>query len=763
MKRSNSVDIPNSTKLKLKRSISIEKDIYTEFEIIKPYVQGHLKSFTLINHQINGLNLDHEAINLLNNDLKMLSVFTGKNGVGKTKLLKFMRQSIVNGENKAYPNFIVRVLTYGEETDNYQPDLNDHPLVENSALEKYWGCNFEKWLDYFDRFSTMNNSSEFQNIKAKQEEYFEEKMQIEELIKRETFLFKCFFNYYKNFFLECQIILNSPVGKKEIYYSEFKKYFKRQILKKICYGSLEQLLKLNMRYKFEIDDINLFLRAKNIEKYGLEFKYDIFVDFSELTNKSDVKDCILFNSTSDQRVKGLKIKDLSPGERLILNLMLILREKENIKMAFNGKTKQILLFDEPDSHCEPSLVKSILEIIKTVIIGKLNIQVIMTTHNTTTIRLLGLDRKNIEIANNCLFVLHQNENKSIGCTKDIGHALKLLGNDWIETLSINYTNIKYEGNQLLFLALNVKNNVILGLFAEYIMKCIFLQYENKIILDKSEEHLFLESLYLKNIIGHHLKFVPVQTLNECFEGDLLEKYFKTPSSCLIYIFWPIDTTNRAWDFLILDKTDMIIHFHQVTIRDDVSEKAKKTTSIHFKDIDPKLQNPILQAYHFKYYLIHGNNMVENSQLIHEYYILNKVLNFIIIPIDKIKFKLMEDIIFYSIKIKEKLKVFISQYNFLYENFTLASNQEKVKTYKIFNENKSFNVCEKQLFEICKIFREKKIDLTKKPIKIITYLETKNCKFCNKRIRLKIQQDMEDHEKICKMNNENFLGPKKRFF
>ena len=66
----------------------------------------------------------------------MLSVFTGQNGVGKTKFLNYIRHSIVNEKNKAYPNIIVRVLTYGEETDNYDPDLTVHPIVENNIIEK---------------------------------------------------------------------------------------------------------------------------------------------------------------------------------------------------------------------------------------------------------------------------------------------------------------------------------------------------------------------------------------------------------------------------------------------------------------------------------------------------------------------------------------------------------------------------------------------------------------------------------------------------
>ena len=49
----------------------------------------------------------------------------------------------------------------------------------------------------------------------------------------------------------------------EIYFSEFKRYFRRQILKKICYGSLEQLLSLNIAYRFELDKLNCVISSPN--------------------------------------------------------------------------------------------------------------------------------------------------------------------------------------------------------------------------------------------------------------------------------------------------------------------------------------------------------------------------------------------------------------------------------------------------------------------------------------------------------------------
>ena len=59
-----------------------------------------------------GLNLDNDTKEIVNNKLKMFTSVTGKNGVGKNQLLKYI-QSIVNHKNRFFPFLIVWTLTYG--------------------------------------------------------------------------------------------------------------------------------------------------------------------------------------------------------------------------------------------------------------------------------------------------------------------------------------------------------------------------------------------------------------------------------------------------------------------------------------------------------------------------------------------------------------------------------------------------------------------------------------------------------------------------
>ncbi|CAF0862900.1 unnamed protein product [Brachionus calyciflorus] len=179
-------------------------------------------------------------------------------------------------------------------------------------------------------------------------------------------------------------ILTTDKIKKRIYFDEFKKYFKRQILKKISYGSLEQMLMLNMRYDFEINDM-----INTIKNWGLVFNYRIEKTNKGFVDKADINERIIFISKKNDNRK-VKFKNLSPGERLILHLIVLKKDENNILMKNIDKNiKQILLLDEPDAHCDASLAKSITMFIKKELNKVMEIQVIMTTHNIITLFLNG--------------------------------------------------------------------------------------------------------------------------------------------------------------------------------------------------------------------------------------------------------------------------------------------------------------------------------------------------------------------------------------
>lgn len=72
--------------------------------------------------------------------------------------------------------------------------------------------------------------------------------------------------------------------------------------------------------------------------------------------------------------------DLSSGEKVILGLCLLL-----YKSNFEGVLPKVVLLDEPDSHLHPRMIKRMVDVIAEVLVARLNIRVIMTTHSPTTV------------------------------------------------------------------------------------------------------------------------------------------------------------------------------------------------------------------------------------------------------------------------------------------------------------------------------------------------------------------------------------------
>ncbi len=101
---------------------------------------------------------------------------------------------------------------------------------------------------------------------------------------------------------------------------------------------------------------------------------------------------------SENEETKIKISDLSPGENLIFRLLIwqyIFAYKK-----FTPAEKCVILFDEPDAHLHPSAVKTLLDNLKN--LCRLGVQIILTTHNPTTVSFV--ERENI-------FLLERNNDK----------------------------------------------------------------------------------------------------------------------------------------------------------------------------------------------------------------------------------------------------------------------------------------------------------------------------------------------------------------
>ncbi|EDV24364.1 uncharacterized protein TRIADDRAFT_57780 [Trichoplax adhaerens] len=133
------------------------------------------------------------------------------------------------------------------------------------------------------------------------------------------------------------------------------------------YGSWKDYIRYFLQMDNTLYDVNRHLHKNR-------FKYDInIIENEELICQKRVPFSIPVFQVQ-----------LSPAERLeLLSLLWLFGSKNLAKTNVSG----IILLDEPDAHLHPSLVKDIIETIKSKLISKLGIQVIMTTHSPTTVSL----------------------------------------------------------------------------------------------------------------------------------------------------------------------------------------------------------------------------------------------------------------------------------------------------------------------------------------------------------------------------------------
>jgi ABC-type polysaccharide/polyol phosphate transport system ATPase subunit len=98
------------------------KNFKNSLEII---INDENNKIFLKNHNF-GINLDIKEWKLTG-----LNVIVGLNGCGKTNFLKLIREIVVEKLNSLKPKYVVRLLSFGRESENYDPEKINHPLVDS--------------------------------------------------------------------------------------------------------------------------------------------------------------------------------------------------------------------------------------------------------------------------------------------------------------------------------------------------------------------------------------------------------------------------------------------------------------------------------------------------------------------------------------------------------------------------------------------------------------------------------------------------------
>ncbi|CAF1016955.1 unnamed protein product [Brachionus calyciflorus] len=234
-----------------------------------------------------------EDFNIIWENIQKFSIITGKNGMGKSKILKCIRYSY---------NYIAN------------NPINIH--TEKPADQRCWYIHFD---------------GNFCDLKGR--DYLE--IQAKNI---EMHFFK-HSNVRKNELILCQII-----------------------------GLIKYIVILR---QLELNELN-----NALESFGLKFS----ITKVPLTN---------INSPMleiEYHVNSRDIINLSCGEQIVLYFYLWKVISDKFAEDFRNDFKEVLLLlEEPDSSLNPSLIKPIISIIYNDIVGKLNVQVIMTTHNPSTV------------------------------------------------------------------------------------------------------------------------------------------------------------------------------------------------------------------------------------------------------------------------------------------------------------------------------------------------------------------------------------------
>ncbi len=78
--------------------------------------------------------------------------------------------------------------------------------------------------------------------------------------------------------------------------------------------------------------------------------------------------------------QSVEVGDLSSGEQVILGIALLLYRSNYVSAL-----PKLMLLDEPDAHLHPGMSKQLIDVLADVIVNRLGVRVIMTTHSPSTI------------------------------------------------------------------------------------------------------------------------------------------------------------------------------------------------------------------------------------------------------------------------------------------------------------------------------------------------------------------------------------------
>lgn len=320
--------------------------------------------------KINTIKIDKHPVlgEFLWENIPMLSVITGVNGSGKTKLLDAIAMGITEG--------FIRDPRTGLQTAtiiSVTPKPTRHAFFFVRAQQNVGSLGRIEMAQFGQEFEGFINGASLGHIRADNNE---QQWRIIDYIQKKTGE-------------------NSSL-KPQAYYESEK--FKRNYLDAWTYlndvASNQHINRLFLNYQIKMADAVTATRKKDGQSISDQ---DLFSQIGEppweLINKlfekynfryrinhpTSVGSNLTIKFSAIDEGVDLLYEQLSSGEQMIVNLVFWSFDPDL------AQHRELILMDEPDAHLHPELGLMFKEIVTDLLIKKLGIQVIMTTHSPTTL------------------------------------------------------------------------------------------------------------------------------------------------------------------------------------------------------------------------------------------------------------------------------------------------------------------------------------------------------------------------------------------
>lgn len=332
---------------------------------------------------------DYNALTAFSwSDIPPFAVIMGKNGVGKSQLLRLIENSI-NQRDISIPNATISGIDIGKDKALLvdQWNISDPQVIGDSEKEQI----IQQAQSEFRNFIQVNNIQ----FRGKKKRIFEDlvKQGLVSGSSLEDFASKL----PSDFYIDEENLISHRLG-----------YAFREYNQKFAELSM-RIIRGNLNVSAELESF----KEKNSQP-----PWDIFNEMMDMAGlgfkviepiNMDKRPIYLY----DTQGREIHWNNISSGEKTLIQLACWLLYKSLSSDAF----PVILLLDEPDASLHPAMVKNLLSVITNSFVQDMGIKVLMSTHSPTTIALAPIGSI-FELKKNPTNVEAINRDDAIGILSD---------------------------------------------------------------------------------------------------------------------------------------------------------------------------------------------------------------------------------------------------------------------------------------------------------------------------------------------------------